>query len=57
MQRMSLVHRGGNILDKYEVKISPRAASDIDEIYCYIADEFKDIGAAENHADLLEKAI
>ena len=44
-------------MDNYEVKITPRAASDIDNIYCYIADEFKDIGAAEKHADLLEEAI
>ena len=44
-------------MDNYEIKITPRAASDIDNIYCYIADEFKDIGAAEKHADLLEEAI
>lgn len=44
-------------MDKYEIKISPRAASDIDEVYCYIADNFKNIGTAEKLADLLEEAI
>ena len=44
-------------MNKYEIKITPRAASDIDEVYCYIADNFKDIGAAERLADLLEEAI
>ena len=44
-------------MDKYEIKITPRAASDIDNIYCYIADEFKAIGTAEEHANLLEEAI
>ena len=44
-------------MDKYKVKITPRAALDIDNIYCYIADEFKDIGSAENHAYELEEAI
>ena len=49
--------RGGKTLNKYEVKISPRAALDIDNIYCHIADEFKNIGAAEKHASMLEEAI
>lgn len=44
-------------MDKYKVKITPRAASDIDEVFCYIADEFKTIGTAEEHADLLYEAI
>ncbi len=44
-------------MDKYEIKVSPRAAADIDNVYCYIADDFKDIGAAEKHADLLDEAI
>ncbi len=44
-------------MDKYDIKVSPRAASDIDEVYCYIADVYKDIGAAEKHADLFEEAM
>ena len=44
-------------MDKYEVKVSPRAAADIDGVYNYIADDFKDIGAAEKYADVLDEAI
>ena len=44
-------------MDKYEVKVSPRAAADIDDVYNYIADDFKDIGAAEKYADILDEAI
>ena len=44
-------------MDKYEVKVSPRAIADIDDVYNQIADDFKDIGAAEKHADLLDEAI
>lgn len=44
-------------MDDYIIKISARAAEDIDNIYCYLADEFKDIGAAKKHADLLEEVI
>lgn len=35
----------------------PRAYRDLDGIYCYIADEFKEIGTAERMADLLESQI
>ena len=51
------MRQGGNTLDKYEIKISPRAAADIDEVYNHIADDFKDIGAAEKYADILDEAI
>lgn len=34
-----------------------RASRDLDDIYNYIADEFKEIGTAEHMADLLEDAI
>jgi addiction module RelE/StbE family toxin len=34
-----------------------RAASDLDNIYNYIADEFKELGTAEKMADLLDAAI
>lgn len=34
-----------------------RAARDLDDIYNYITDEFKELGTAEHMADLLEDAI
>ena len=34
--------QGEDILDKYDIKVSPRAAADIDNTYCHIADDFKD---------------
>jgi plasmid stabilization system protein ParE len=34
-----------------------RASRDIDDIYNYIADNFKEIGTAEKMADVLDKAI
>ena len=40
-----------------EIGFNSNAALDIDNIYCYIADEFKAIGSAESHADELENAI
>lgn len=44
-------------MDKYKVKLLARAARDLDEVYNYIADEFKEIQTAEHMADLLEGAI
>lgn len=44
-------------MDKYKVRLLARAARDLDEVYNYIADEFKEIGTAEHMADLLESAI
>jgi len=44
-------------LDKYDVKLLAKAARDMDEVYYYIAEEFKEPGAAEQMADLLEDAI
>ncbi len=44
-------------MDKYQVKLVARASHDLDDIYNYIADEFKEIGTAEHMADLLEDAI
>ena len=44
-------------MNSYKIKLTPRAAEDIDNIYCYIVEEFKDIKAAENHANLLEEVI
>lgn len=39
------------------MKLSPRAVRDLDEVYCYIADTFKEPGTAEKMAKRLEQAI
>ncbi len=44
-------------MEEYSVELMERAYRDIDGIYHYIAQEFKDIGAAEGLADLIEEAI
>lgn len=44
-------------MDKYTVKLMPRAYRDLDEIYGYIADDLKAIDTAEHMADILEEAI
>lgn len=44
-------------MDKYRVKLMPRASRDLDGIYNHIADDFKEIGTAEKMADVLETAI
>lgn len=41
----------------YIVKLLSKAYRDLDGIYCYIADEFKETGTAEQLADLLEEQI
>lgn len=42
---------------KYTIKLLRRASADIDDIYNYIADDFKEIGTAEKMANALEDAI
>lgn len=44
-------------MDKYNVGLLARATRDLDEVYYYIADEFKELRTAEHMADLLEDAI
>lgn len=44
-------------MDKYKVKLLARANRDLDEIYDYIVEEFKEIDTAEHLADSLEAAI
>lgn len=44
-------------MDKYQVKLLARAARDLDDIYNYIAEEFKEPGTAEHMADLLEDGV
>lgn len=42
---------------KYQVKLLTRASRDLDNIYNYIVNEFKEVETAEHMADLLENAI
>lgn len=44
-------------MDDYRVKITPRAFSDIDYIYSYIANELEADTAAKRHVKLLEESI
>ena len=48
---------GGNILDKFTVKLYSRAYRDLDEIYGYIADNLSSPGTAQNIVEALEDAI
>lgn len=44
-------------MNKYNVKLLPKANRDLDEIYMYIRDEFKEIDTAKQMIELLEEAI
>lgn len=44
-------------MDKYSVKLMPKALSDLDGIYNHIAEEFKEAGTAGKMVDSLETAI
>lgn len=44
-------------MGNYFVKLTARAAGDLDETYHHIADDFKEIGTAKHMSDLLETAI
>lgn len=48
---------GGNILDKYVVKLYTRAYRDLDNIYTYIAETLLEPGTALDMVDELEEAI
>lgn len=48
---------GGNILDKYVVKLYTRAYRDLDDIYSYIAETLLEPGMALNMVDELEEAL
>ena len=41
----------------YSIKLLPRANRDLDEIYSYIVEEFKEPVTAESMADLFEEVI
>lgn len=44
-------------MDKYQIKLLARVARDLEDIYDYIANEFKVQETAEHMIDLLEQAI
>ncbi|MDD3361251.1 MAG: type II toxin-antitoxin system RelE/ParE family toxin [Hespellia sp.] len=44
-------------MDKYNVKLQERVLETLDKIYGNIADDFKEIDAAENIANTLDNAI
>ena len=46
-----------NILDKYKVKINPKAIRDLDNIYQYIANEKLSPENAKGQVDRIKKAI
>ena len=48
---------GGNILDKYEVRLIHQALQDLDEIYGYIVSTLQVPGAAAELLDALESVI
>ena len=48
---------GGNILDKYMVKLMPKAYRDLDDIEWYIANELEELTTALNLVEEIENAI
>lgn len=48
---------GGNILDKYMVKLMPKAYRDLDDIEWYIANELEEPTTALNLVEEIENAI
>lgn len=44
-------------MNKFNVKLLPKANRDLDEIYIYIRDEFKEIETSKQTIELLEEAI
>lgn len=57
MQKKFFHVYGGNILDKYTVKLYARAYQDLEEIYSYIANSLLEPDTALNMVDALETAI
>lgn len=44
-------------MDKYRVKLMPKALRDLESIYSHIMDEFKEVNTAGHMAAMLENAI
>ena len=57
MQKLSLQNWRKNILDKYKIKINPRAIRELDLIYEYIANEKLAPENAKGQVDRIKKAI
>lgn len=57
MQMPFLQNWRKNILDKYKVKINPKAIRDLDNIYQYIANEKLSPENAKGQVDRIKKAI
>ncbi len=57
MQKKLYLSCGGNILDKYEVKLTPKAFRDLDDIYWYISHELSVPETALNMISEIENAI
>ena len=57
MQKQYLQNWRKSILDKYKVKINPKAAGDIDHIYEYLAEDRLAPESAKRQAERLKTAI
>ena len=57
MQKQFLQNWRKNILDKYKVKVNPRAISELDRIYKYIADDKLSPQNARGQVDRIKKAV
>lgn len=57
MQMLLLRNWRKNILDKYKVKLNPRAILELDSIYEYIANDKLAPENAKGQADRIKKAI
>lgn len=44
-------------MDKYRVKLMPKALRDLESIYSHIVDEFREVSIADHMAALLENTI
>lgn len=57
MQRLFLQNWRKNILDKYKVKINPRAIRELDHIYEYIANDKLAPENAKGQVERIKKAV
>lgn len=57
MQRMFSQNWRKSILDKYKVKVNPRAIRELDSIYEYIANEKLAPETAKGQVDRIKKAV
>ena len=57
VQKQFLQNWRKNILDKYKVKVNPRAISELDRIYKYIADDKLSPQNARGQVDRIKKAV